>query len=113
MTNAPAGETTGRRTARPSGSWAAVALAVVGWCLVPIASFVGMGEPRPGPGYELALAHKAALARGFVGVALLAAAAAVVSGLRARARGRRGGLIGVFVGGALLVATLVWWLVAR
>ena len=85
MANASADETTGRRTACPSGSWAAVALAVVGWCLILIASFVGVGEPRPGPGYERALAHKAALARGLFGVALLAAAAAVVSGVRARA----------------------------
>jgi hypothetical protein len=113
MADASTDETTGRGTARPSGSWAAAALAVVGWCLVLVASFVGMGEPRPGPDYEHALAHKAALARGLFGLALLAAAAAVVSGLRARARGRRGGLIGAFVGGALLVATLLWWLVAR
>jgi hypothetical protein len=113
MADAPADETTGRPAARPGGSWPAVALAIFGWCLVPIAVFIGIGDPRPGPDYERALAHKAILTRGLFGAALLAAAAAVVAGVRARARGRRGGLIGVFVGGALLACTLLGWLAAR
>ena len=113
MADAQAEKTSGQPTTRPGGSWPAVALAVLGWCLVPIAVFIGMGEPRPGPDYEQALAHKATLARGLFGAALLASGAAVVTGVLARARGRRGGLIGVFVGGALLVGAVLWWLAAR
>jgi hypothetical protein len=113
MADAPRDETTDRATTRPGGSWPAVALAVLAWCLAPIAVFIGIGEPRPGPDYERALAHKATLTRGLYGAALSLAAAAFVAGVLARARGRRGGLVGVFVGGALLACTIVWWLVAR
>ena len=113
MGDAPADETTGRATARPAGSWPAVALAVLAWCLAPIAVFLGTGDPPPGPDYEGALAHKAALTRGLYGVALLAAAAGVVAGLLARARGRNGGLVGAFIGGAFLSCAILWWLVAR
>jgi hypothetical protein len=103
----------GQSANQPGGSWLALVLAVLGWCLAPIAAFVGIGEPLPGPGYERALVHKTALARGIYGAALLAAAAAVVLGLVARARGRRSGLFGALVGGAFLAATVAGWLVAR
>jgi len=109
MGGAPADETTGR----PGGSWPAVALAVLAWCLAPVAVFLGMGDPATEPDYQRALAHKAMLTRGLYGAALLAAAAAVVAGIRARARGRSGGLVGAFVGGAFLACTALWWLVAR
>jgi hypothetical protein len=108
-----AGEMKGQSTSQPGGSWSALALAILGWCLAPIAMFVGIGEPLPGPGYERALAHKVVLARGIYGAALLSAAGAIVLGLIARAHGRRGGLFGALVGGAFLAATAAVWLVAR
>jgi hypothetical protein len=113
MAEGPAEETARQPTIRPGGSWPAVAVALLAWCIAGIAVFTGIGGPAPGPDYERALAHKALLARSLFGTALVTATAAVIGGLRARARGRRGGLIGVFVGGAFLACTVLWWLAVR
>ncbi|HEY6477872.1 MAG TPA: hypothetical protein VI456_14950 [Polyangia bacterium] len=113
MAEGPADETARQSATRPGGSWFAGALALLAWCIAGIAVFAGTGEPMPGPDYERALAHKALLARSLFGAALVAAALALILGLRARANGRPGGLIGVFVGGAFLACTALWWLAVR
>jgi len=113
MAEGPADESAGQPTTGPGGSWLAVVLALLAWCIAGIAVFTGIGEPAPGSDYERALAHKALLSRSLFGAALVAAAAAIIVGLRARAHGRRGGLLGVFVGGAFLACTALWWLAVR
>ncbi|HVV50834.1 MAG TPA: hypothetical protein VHO06_14305 [Polyangia bacterium] len=113
MADAPADGTTGQPASQTRAGWFAIIFAVLAWCLGPVAAFVGIGEPPPGPDYQRALAYKTALAHGIYGAALLAGAGAVVSGLIARARGGRAGLFGVLVGGTFLAATVAWWLVVR